>query len=59
MTEATEYTKGDLVPGPGTYRCTCGELWSTPEGRVRFPPCDACKSGDARWVKVSDDPGPR
>lgn len=53
MTEAQEtYTKGELVPVPGTYRCTCGELWTTDQVNVRFPPCDACKSGDARWTRV-------
>jgi rubrerythrin len=47
------YHKGELVPEKGTYRClTCGELWTTEETGVRFPPCDASKSGEARWVKV-------
>jgi hypothetical protein len=54
MTEAQEtYAKGELVPAPGTYRCTCGELWTTDEANVRFPPCDACKSGDAVWTRVN------
>lgn len=53
MTEAQQtYAKGELVPEPGTYRCTCGELWSTNERNIRFPPCDACKSGDQRWTRV-------
>lgn len=53
----TSYQKGELVPGPGTYRCTgSGELWTTHESNVRFPPCDVCKSGDCRWVAVE---GPR
>jgi rubrerythrin len=47
------YEKGELVPVPGTYRCTgCGELWTTNEAGVRFPPCDACKTADSRWVLV-------
>lgn len=50
-----EYEKGELVPGPGTYRCTgCGEIWTTEESNVRFPPCEANKSGPSRWVKVSE-----
>jgi hypothetical protein len=54
MTETQEtYEKGDLVPGPGTYRCSCGELWSTSEKNVRFPPCEACKHGGARWIQIS------
>lgn len=48
------YGKGELVPSAGTYRCTCGEVWTTDEADIRFPPCDACKSGDARWSRVSD-----
>jgi hypothetical protein len=52
-TELNTYQKGELVPSPGTYRCTaCGELWTTDEIGVRFPPCDACKSGEGRWELV-------
>jgi hypothetical protein len=51
--QGNTYVKGDLVPGPGTYRCTCGEVWTTDESNVRFPPCDACKSGDSRWTRVT------
>jgi rubrerythrin len=47
------YTKGELVPRPGTYRCLmCGESWTTNETGVRFPPCDASKTDEARWVFV-------
>lgn len=50
--QAETYRKGELVPGPGTYRCTaCGELWTTAEGNVRFPPCDNCKTGDGTWQR--------
>lgn len=47
------YEKGELVPGPGTYRCTgCGEVWSVDQSGVRFPPCDDDKTGQARWVRA-------
>jgi rubrerythrin len=54
MTEsANTYGKGELVPSTGTYRCTeCGEIWTTDETGVRFPPCDVSKTGHARWVRV-------
>jgi rubrerythrin len=51
--EARTYEKGELVPHAGTYRCSeCGEIWTTREVGVRFPPCDANKSGVARWTEV-------
>jgi len=54
------YQKGELVPVPGLYRCTgCGERWRATEKGVRFPPCDACKSGDSRWVLVEAAPESR
>jgi rubrerythrin len=47
------YEKGELVPSVGTYRCTeCGEIWSTDETGVRFPPCEISKTGHARWEQV-------
>jgi rubrerythrin len=52
-TESDSWEKGELVPGPGTYRCTeCGEIWTTAENNVRFPPCDVSKTGGARWIRV-------
>lgn len=56
--QTTNYAKGEMVPAPGTYRCTgSGEVWVADQGQVRFPPCDACKDGSCRWEKVeeSDD----
>lgn len=48
------YHKGEIVPRAGTYRCDeCGELWTTGEINVRFPPCSANKSGAASWHLVS------
>lgn len=56
MDQTDRWEKGELVPGPGTYRCTgSGELWVTGEANVRFPPCDVCKDGACRWVRVSDE----
>lgn len=53
---AEAYQKGELVPSPGTYRCTaCGEIWTVDQTGVRFPPCDVDKEGQGRWVQVSDD----
>jgi hypothetical protein len=53
--EQDVFYKGDLVPGPGTYRCLgCGELWTATESKIRFPPCDADKSGETRWVRAMD-----
>lgn len=47
------WEKGELVPGPGTYRCTgCGEIWTTDQDHVRFPPCDVNKDGTSRWVRA-------
>lgn len=49
------FRKGEPVPRAGTYRClSCGELWTTEETGVRFPPCDASKTGEARWVFVEE-----
>jgi rubrerythrin len=55
MTDGQDtYMKGEPVPFKGTYRCTgCGEVWTTQETGVRFPPCDANKSGESKWVLVS------
>ncbi len=54
-----EYTdsceKGEMVPHPGTYRCTgTGEIWVADQDNIRFPPCETCKDGKCRWVPVSD-----
>jgi hypothetical protein len=55
---ADTYQKGELVPGPGTYRCTvCGEEWTINESNVRFPPCEVDKTGTARWVKIQSSEG--
>jgi rubrerythrin len=52
----TTYYKGDLVPQRGRYRCSeCGEVWEATEINVRFPPCDANKSGEASWTRIADD----
>ena len=49
QTEET-YLKGELVPAAGVYRCcACGEVWETDQDHVRFPPCEANKTGEARW----------
>lgn len=54
--ETNSYQKGELVPAPGTYRCTvCGELWTTDQANIRFPPCDVDKQGQGRWVLVQQD----
>ena len=53
MEQQETYEKGELGPGPGTYRCTgSGEVWTTNEDRVRFPPCEVCKDGNCHWVRV-------
>ena len=55
-TDAQEdvFQKGEPVPKPGVYRCgDCGEIWTTNEKNVRFPPCTANKSGAGRWHFVS------
>ncbi len=53
MSEQQRYHKGELVPAAGTYRCEeCGEIWTTAETGVRFPPCDVDKSGRSSWVRV-------
>jgi len=52
MQQQETYQKGELVPGPGTYRCTgSGEVWTTNESNVRFPPCEVCKDGNCHWVR--------
>jgi hypothetical protein len=52
------WVKGELVPGPGTYRCTgSGEIWVNTEDHVRFPPCDVCKDGSCRWQSVREPRG--
>ena len=49
--EREGYEKGEIVPAPGTYRCTgCGEIWTADQSGVRFPPCDDDKTGSARWI---------
>lgn len=51
--DANTYEKGELVPGPGTYRCTgSGEVWTVDQDNVRFPPCDVCKDGSCRWERM-------
>lgn len=56
--EEQVYHKGELVPKAGTYRClACGEIWTTEETNVRFPPCDVSKTGETRWVLVGPDEG--
>lgn len=53
--EGNSYAKGELVPGVGTFRCTgSGEIWTTDQSNVRFPPCDVCKDGNCRWQAVSE-----
>lgn len=53
-TDEETWEKGELVPGPGTYRCTgCGEVWTTDQDHVRFPPCEVNKDGSSRWVRVT------
>jgi hypothetical protein len=50
------YRKGELVPGPGTYRCLAhGEIWTVEESNVRFPPCDDSKAGETRWLRVEPE----
>jgi hypothetical protein len=49
------YQKGEMVPGPGSYRCTgSGEVWVADQGQVRFPPCDVCKDGSCRWERIPE-----
>lgn len=54
--DVNSYEKGELVPEPGTYRCTgCGETWTANQVGIRFPPCQDDKSGQARWLLVQPE----